>query len=629
MLGGDSYSRVGKSIGQYRIVRELGHGGMGVVYEAVHTVIGQRAAIKMISVRGTPDPEFLVRFEAEARAASAVQHPGLVKVFDFGTAPDGAPFLMMEFIEGETLRTHIQERKPFPIARACYIARQMATALSAIHAQGIVHRDLKPENVMLAPDDAAEGGERIKLLDFGIARRVDESSTNPGVIVGTPRYMSPEQCACGKIGIATDVYSLGIVFHEMLYGATPFVGDSARVMRGHIADEVVIVPDQRVSDDLRNLLAAILAKEPAERPTTAAIEDALRRHASEHPKPSGLSTTVFPSNVEAPKARRRPWARSLLGLALLSLATLGAGGIVRALRNPTRPAIGLLGMTELRGGTFTMGRSPEEIAKECERLGPTCRKDALEREQPPRRVTVSPVYLDNHEVTNADFATWLNVDPARLVVEEDSDSHTKRYVFDRAQHRFLLDLWPGHLGVLLGPGDTFALRPGYERKPVVQVTWDSAQMYCEARGKRLPTEAEWELAARDDTARLYPWGDAEPTCKGVVLGRVAGLPCSDLPAGPEDVESSPQDWTPERIADMGGNVSEWVFDAFELPYYPDCGSCLNPRVERRSSEGEDLRVFRGGAWASTIFARASARGRWKRMTVADNIGFRCASDATH
>src|SRR5262245_2496945 len=205
--------RIGMMIGQYKILREIGRGGMGIVYEAEHVVLGQRAAIKML-VGLADDPEFGKRFEVEACAACAARHPGLVKVFDYGCAADGAPFLMMEYLEGETLRNALSREGRFPPARARRIGRQIAAALAAIHSQGIVHRDLKPENVMLVPDDAAEGNERIKLLDFGIARKASETVTQPGMIIGTPAYMSPEQCMSGEIGPAADVYATGILLYE-------------------------------------------------------------------------------------------------------------------------------------------------------------------------------------------------------------------------------------------------------------------------------------------------------------------------------------------------------------------------------------------------------------------------------
>ena len=628
MVVDDAAARVGTAIGQYSIVREIGKGGMGVVYEAVHQVIGQRAAIKMISVKGAKDPDYLARFEAEARAAAAVQHPGLVTVFDFGRAEDGAPYLMMEFVEGETLRARLQRGK-LPTAQAFQIARQIAAALGAIHAKGIVHRDLKPDNVMIVRDDAAEAGERIKLLDFGVARRIagEPFSTGPNMILGTPPYMSPEQCTAAKVDVATDVYALGILLHEMLLGQPPFVGDSGQVMRRHVTEEVTV--SANVPEQVRGLLSSMLAKDPAARPTSWAVEDQLRRSSSRR-QVGGLATTELLSAASADRRSSLPPARSLRVAVPIAFAALVTFGLiwegVRAARKPPRPPFDLTGMVWLPGGSFSMGRSAEELSAECVRLGPECRKDTLDREQPVRQVSVSPFHLDVHEVTNADFAAWLKVDPRRLTVEDDPDTHERRYVYLQLERVLLLDLWPGKLGIFLDKDGTFGVRPGFEHKPVLQVTWDAARQYCESRVKRLPSEAEWEFAARGGSARRFPWGDDEPDCRGVVIARTPGLSCASLPSGPEEVGSAAQDWTKDRVAGLAGNVSEWVYDAFELPYYPSCGDCKDPRTEG-SGGGDGFRVFRGSSFSSSIFARASARGRWKQSSVADNIGFRCAAGA--
>jgi len=616
-------SRIGTMIGQYRMVREIGRGGMGVVYEAEHVVLGQRAAIKMIVGLAAEDSDFIRRFEAEARAACAAQHPGLVKVFDFGRAPDGHPFLMMEYIEGETLRAALSRVEHFSVERARRIAHQIAAALAAIHAREIIHRDLKPENVMLVVDDAVEGHERIKLLDFGIARQgTSAAATQPGVLVGTPAYMAPEQCTSGRIGPATDVYAAGIVLHEMLCGAPPFTGESMSVMLRHVSDDVPTDALANVPSELRDLVLETLAKEPTRRPSAQALADRLTRQPGANLVPALAATLAVPLRSEAMTRRRR---HVMLAPAVVVTLVGATFGVVRAVRVRGHEPVVLTGMVAFRGGSFAMGRTSQELAAECVRLGPECRKDALDREQPPRQVHLSPFLLDAHEVTNEEFAVWLNIDPGQLHIEADGPTRPDAHVKDPAGI-LLLDLYPRHLGIVLDAGTVhhFRVRPGYEHKPVVQVSWDGARQFCMAFGKRLPTEAEWEFAARRDTVRHYPWGDQEPRCDGVILGRQESLPCAALPRGPGEVASASQDWTADRIADLGGNVSEWVFDAFTRPYYPPCGECIDPTVDYATSDGEEFRVFRGGSWATTIFARASARGRWKRHAVADNIGFRCA-----
>jgi formylglycine-generating enzyme required for sulfatase activity len=280
-------------------------------------------------------------------------------------------------------------------------------------------------------------------------------------------------------------------------------------------------------------------------------------------------------------------------------------------------------------GSFTMGSTPEETAAAeaaCPEQTLNCRA-IIEREQPARRVKLSEFFLDEHEVTNAEFAGWLNVDPDQLKIDPDDKGNAERYVRDH-KGTLLLDLWPRTSGIERAKDGTFHLKAGMERLPVVQVTWDAALAYCKARGKRLPTEAEWERAARGKTNRRYPWGDDGPRCPGVVLGLSDGGTCGPSRPGPSVVDDASQDRTPEGVQGMGGNVSEWVFDAFTLPIYPPCGDCRNPVVDLpNGATGDDLRVFRGAAFDTDMFVRSASRGRWKRREVGYGLGFRCASDS--
>lgn len=285
----------------------------------------------------------------------------------------------------------------------------------------------------------------------------------------------------------------------------------------------------------------------------------------------------------------------------------------------------LANMVALPGGTFRMGSTTAEIDAECKRLGAGCRRDLIEREQPAHEVTVSPFHLDAHEVTNEDLVGWLQIVTPTLEITEDDESHLERWVREREQGLLLVDLYPDMSGVLHDAAG-FRTRPGYERKPAIQVTWDAARLYCKARGKRLPTEAEWEMAARGAVSRRFPWGDDPPRCDGVVYARDPEGPCAALPAGPQDVGTGTQDRTPEGVVGLGGNVGEWVYDPFVLPYYPPCGDCVDPRSEETAPLAEDMRIFRGGSWQSPeISARTTTRSRWKRTDVMTGVGFRCAA----
>src|SRR5690349_7342581 len=205
---------VEKHIGQYKILRTLGAGGMGTVYLGEHLLLGRRAAIKTLLPSLSSHREIVDRFFNEARATSAISDPGIVQIFDFGYHVDGTAYIVMEFLEGESLADRIDRLGRLPLEDALRVARQVAVSVGVAHAAGIVHRDLKPENIFLIRDPELPAGERTKVLDFGICTHGDGDAmlTQTGEVLGTPVYASPEQCRGAKdIDLRADVYSLGCV----------------------------------------------------------------------------------------------------------------------------------------------------------------------------------------------------------------------------------------------------------------------------------------------------------------------------------------------------------------------------------------------------------------------------------
>ena len=201
---------------------------MGAVYLAEHPAIGRRVAVKVLHPNYAHDQQLLGRFLNEARAANAIRHPNIIEILDSGVLASGTPFLVMELLEGESLGTRLRRVGMLPVAAALELAHQTASALGAAHAKGIVHRDLKPDNLFVIPDPHHPESERIKVLDFGIAKLqqspLDSIKTRTGTLMGTPIYMSPEQCRGTKaLDHRTDVYSLGVILYEMLVGHPPFV----------------------------------------------------------------------------------------------------------------------------------------------------------------------------------------------------------------------------------------------------------------------------------------------------------------------------------------------------------------------------------------------------------------------
>ncbi len=218
-------------IGPYRIVKLLGTGGMGQVYEALQEPIQRRVALKLLLPQFAQHPEALTRFFNEARVVNLVEHPSIVQVSDYGQTAEGAAYLVMECLRGDALSRRLKQLEKagqrLPLLDALHIATQIADALSTAHEKDIVHRDLKPANIMLVRDPVAPGGERAKILDFGIAKlsQGQGSETAANAVIGTPQYMSPEQCrGAGGVDDRTDVYALGVMLYEMIAGRTPFVG---------------------------------------------------------------------------------------------------------------------------------------------------------------------------------------------------------------------------------------------------------------------------------------------------------------------------------------------------------------------------------------------------------------------
>ncbi|MGE0868539.1 MAG: protein kinase [Kofleriaceae bacterium] len=263
---------VGGQIGQYRILKKLGEGGMGVVALGEHILLGRRAAIKTLHSMGSAVPELIERFFNEARATSAISDPGIIQVYDFGYHVDGTAYIVMELLEGESLADRIERVGPLPLGDALRIARQAAGSLAAAHACGIVHRDLKPDNLFIVRDHEALGGERTKILDFGICTTADHRDprlTGVGIVMGTPGYMSPEQCRGDRlVDHRSDIYALGCVLFQMITGRQPFTAEApGDLVVAHLQEDPP-APSLLVMDlpfEVDSIILRCLAKSPDDR----------------------------------------------------------------------------------------------------------------------------------------------------------------------------------------------------------------------------------------------------------------------------------------------------------------------------------------------------------------------------
>jgi serine/threonine protein kinase len=258
--------------GKYRIDARLSVGGMGTVYRGTHVLMDKTVAIKVLRPSLAADEKIVARFSREARAASRISHPNALSVTDFGEDENGVVFLVMEYLNGKTLKQVIRDEGPLSLSRTVDIMRQVGDALQAAHAQNVVHRDLKSDNIMLLGTTASD---HAKVLDFGIAKinepegEFDTGLTAPNLVIGTPQYMSPEQCSQDtEIDARSDIYSFGVILYEMLVGHVPFSGDSpTMVMMKHLQEPVPSVLDERkdVPAAVGRVVARAMAKLPGNR----------------------------------------------------------------------------------------------------------------------------------------------------------------------------------------------------------------------------------------------------------------------------------------------------------------------------------------------------------------------------
>jgi serine/threonine protein kinase len=641
--------------GKLRLLRPLGQGGMGVVWAARHLALDTDVAVKFIRPeRAAADPALVTRFEREAKATARIAHPHVVQVMDYGAVDGVVPYLVMELLRGFSLADLLERGGRLSFATAKSLVQQMGSALESAHERGIVHRDVKPHNVFILQE--SKGYPLfVKVLDFGVAKMVRDAQvpeisatlTETGMVIGSPPYMSPEQLEGSKdVDLRSDLWSLAVILYECLTGTLPFKGSSfiavgAAVLKGKyrpaselrtnlpasvddwFAKALCLDPDGRFQS-AGEMVAAFLAlgnavadsDAPAADIESAAPEPPLALADTDAASAVGTTETSVPpepaivriSSIDppvsaggtvshVPVARKPPEPSRWIARRGAFLVALSAGVAVVVglrLKAPARTLGCPAGMARIDGATFQMG-SPADAETPSD-------------ETPLHAVKVQPFCLDLTEVTVKAYTACASCERPQMTVEFEGLTPIGRSFESQ-----------------------FCNRDNASEHPINCVDWHQAKAYCAAQGKRLPTEAEWELAARGKDARPYPWGFAPPAADRL---NACGSECSRMlteqrekagkgpwPAmyGDDDKASStspvgryPAGASPAGVLDLAGNVWEWT----ESPYCPygkdDCG--------------DSRRVLRGGGWDTTESQDVRATRRFPSAPTARgrSIGFRCA-----
>ncbi len=553
---------IGHYLGRYHILEQLGEGGMAIVYKASDTRLERDVAVKVIrteNILPSALERSLKRFEREAKALARLTHPNIVKVMDYGEY-EGKPYLVMEYLPGGTLKQKLG--KPIPWNEAISILLPIAKALDFAHRQNMIHRDVKPSNILITA-----GGEPV-LTDFGIAKIIDDEATvdltGTSAAVGTPEYMAPEQAIAKTVDHRADIYTLGVVLYEMVTGRKPFVADTPMAVLIKHATESLPRPTQftpNLPTTVENLLIKALAKKPDDRyqvmgEMVAAWQGALESSGRESVpafQPATRNRQISTDTMEDTRDTVDENSLDTVDQFAQEEVVIKKPHSVKpkqAVNNETvislAPGVEMSFM-RVPAGKFLMG-SPNDIG--------------FDDEHPQREIYLDEYWMGKTPVTNLQYQAFIN-----------ATGHKSPHDWQKGIHP-----------------------TGKEQHPVVFVSWQDAIDFCKWVGEesgeliRLPTEAEWEKAARGTDGRMYPWGNQNPDLNLCNYWRP--FPEGTMPVG----KLSPQGDSPYGCVDMAGNVWEWVEDWYS----------------------------RGGSWSNVgDFARVSFRNWNVPLVISDNLGFRC------
>ena len=644
---------------RYNIIEKIGEGGMGAVYLAEDIRLERRVALKRLQVMGKPSDleQFQQRFEREAKVMARFHHPNIVSVHDYGQDDEGV-YLVLEYMPGGSLAQRMRERQ-LSLEEIIQILLPLTSALQLIHQSGSVHRDIKPANVLF------DGLGNPKLADFGVVKLLETKEeftlTTAGAAVGTPAYMAPEQIG-GETSPASDQYALGVMLYEMVTGQKPFQGRTP--METLTMQKYEPLPDPHrlnlsLPDWLCEVLRTALSKRVQDRYSDmdafaqvlragtqggASDEKSEDETALVNPVPlipstfaggknsSGEDQTALgksnfyhsPQSNSAsypPQSKKLPGWVLVIGVAVVFIGmVVVAGSILLSLgKHGTGPLAGLATSTYTATSTITSTATPTVTSTVT--LTPTStstpepgsvllrEKDNMEMVYvpagtftmgldggyfdagPAHQVFLDAYWMDKFEVTNTQYQKCVSAGVCIEPLVSKSFSRFDYYTDDK-----------------------------YKNYPVIHVDWYQAKAYCEWVGGDLPTEAQWENAARGTDGRFYPWGNTTPSC------RLANFDAVDGCVGDtSEVGSFPNGTSPYGVMDMAGNVWEWVMDWYDKYYYE-----TSPSENPTGPEEGTYRVIRGQSWAgretsisAKVFMEMQNR-RTKLPDYGDDVtGFRC------
>ena len=537
-------------VGKYELLEFLG-GGMSHVYRARDTVIDRPVVVKLLTVDACHDAEAKARFLQEARLAGNIQHENIVSVFDFGEH-EGRPFIVMEYLKGEDLRDAIRAGHTGSMVERIKIALQIADALEFVNGRGIVHRDIKPENVHIDP------AGRVKLMDFGIAKTADLSLTKTGVAMGTPYYMSPEQVSGKPVSPSMDIYAFGMLFYELLTGVRAVNGDTIEAVLYQILNvplDPALMVNAGVPPRARGLVLRCVEKKAEDRPQSfrVVIEElrGLISGASEETQSLATKTVPIATPVVAPPQPRRR-SMAIWAVPVASIVMIGAGAVWWATRSapPHKPPA---------------TQTPEAPAPVIPGMIYIPAGSFLSGPQN-TPASLAAFYIDETEVSNAEFAEYCRATGC-------------------------------------------AAPEGNPDLPVVRVTVAQAREFAKWKGKRLPTAAEWERAARGTNGAKFPWGEAEDASLANVSGTALKPVKSYAAYG--------------NVYQMAGNA--WEMVEGDITPSAKAVASFSSLLKPPPTADEKWVTICGGSFNTSLAAAAGYE--WspipERYSSSD-IGFRCA-----